>query len=198
MSKDKIIDFSQAERNARMRDLENSKVLSDEEMEMANDLQAKANARGMKLIPEKRVKNKADFVQFIQMNWKYLNELKYLSTAEKAFLIDIMPYVGFMSNAIVEVPGAKQQMPLTQEALGQKIGKDKSQMTKMIKPLVAKGVLERTTGAVEENNAKAFVIYVNPHILYSGDRDNINPTLQTMFQKYMKKEVLQDLPIRFF
>ncbi|HDX9614668.1 TPA: MarR family transcriptional regulator, partial [Bacillus toyonensis] len=146
----------------------------------------------------KKVKNKADFVQFIQKNWKYLNELKYLTTAEKAFLIDIMPYVGFMSNAVVEVPSAKQQMPLTQEALGQKIGKNKSQMSKMINPLVDKGILERTTGAVEDNNAKAFVIYVNPHIMYSGDRDNINPTLQTMFQRYMKKKIFKDLPIRFF
>ncbi len=198
MSKDKIIDFSEAERNARMRDLQNSKVLTDEEMEMANDLQAKANARGMKLIPEKRVKNKAEFVQFIQKNWKYLNELKYLSTAEKAFLLDIMPHIGFISNALVENPSGKPQMPLTQEALGLKIGKDKSQMTKMVKPLVAKGILERTAGAVQDNNTKAFVIYVNPHIMYSGDRDNINPTLQTMFQKYMNKPVFKNLPIRFF
>lgn len=198
MSKDKIIDFSEAERNARMRDLQNSKVLTDEEMEMANDLQAKANSRGMKLIPEKRVKNKAEFVQFIQKNWKYLNEIKYLSTAEKAFLLDIMPHIGFISNALVENPSGKPQMPLTQEALGLKIGKDKSQMTKLVKPLVAKGVLERTAGAVQDNNTKAFVIYVNPHIMYSGDRDNINPTLQTMFQKYMNKPVFKNLPIRFF
>ncbi|NKX03297.1 MarR family transcriptional regulator [Bacillus cereus] len=198
MTKNKIVDFSDAERNARLRDIENSKILTDEEMQQANDLQAKANSRGMKLIPEKRVKNKAEFVQFIQKNWKYLNEIKYLTTGEKAFLLDIMPYIGFLSNALVENPSGKPQMPLTQEALGLKIGKNKSQMSKIVNPLVDKGILERTAGAIENNNTKAFVIYVNPHIMYSGDRDNINPTLQTMFQRYMNKKVFKNLPIRFF
>ncbi|PFB72353.1 hypothetical protein CN273_31695, partial [Bacillus thuringiensis] len=66
------INLKQAEKNARLRDLENSRILSEEEMYLANELQAKANAHGMKLVPERKVKNKAKFAQIIQENWLYL------------------------------------------------------------------------------------------------------------------------------
>ncbi|HDR8344246.1 TPA: MarR family transcriptional regulator, partial [Bacillus cereus] len=65
----KFINLEQAEKNARLREIENSKILSEEEMQLANQLQAKASSRGMKLIPEKKVKNKAKFVQLLQLNW---------------------------------------------------------------------------------------------------------------------------------
>ena len=58
----KLVDLEQAEKNARLRDIENSKILSEEEMELANILQAKASAKGMKLVPERKIKNKAKFV----------------------------------------------------------------------------------------------------------------------------------------
>lgn len=60
------INLKQAEKNARLRDIEDSKILSEEEMYLANELQAKAGLRGMKLVPERKVKNKAKFVQIIQ------------------------------------------------------------------------------------------------------------------------------------
>ncbi|MBC6973926.1 MarR family transcriptional regulator [Bacillus sp. Xin] len=190
------INLKQAEKNARLRDIESSKILSEEEMQLANELQSKANARGMKLVPERKVKNKAKFAQFIQQNWKYINEIKYITTAEKAFLVDIIPYIGFGSNCIVENTEVKQQIPLTQEGLGKLIGKNKSQMSKIIKPLIDKGILDRTEGSIEENNVRTYAIFVNPNIIYSGDRDNVNPTLQAMFRRVPKE--LKKLPIQLF
>ncbi len=38
-------------------------------MYLANKLQAKTNSYGMKLVPERKVKNKAKFVQIIQQNF---------------------------------------------------------------------------------------------------------------------------------
>ena len=72
------INLKQAEKNARLRDIEDSKILSEEEMYLANELQSKANLRGMKLVPERKVKNKAKFVQIIQDNWSYLQSISYL------------------------------------------------------------------------------------------------------------------------
>lgn len=192
----KIVDFSEAEKKARLKDIENSKILTEEELELANDLQAKANARGMKLVPERKVRNKAKFAQFIQQNWKYINQINYVTTAEKAFLVDIMPYIGFGSNCIVESSDTKQQMPLTQETLGKLIGKNKSQMSKIIKPLIDKGILDRTEGSIEDNNVRSYAIFVNPNIIYSGDRDNVNPTLQAMFRRTPKE--LKKLPVQLF
>ncbi len=78
------INLERAEKNARLRDIENSKILSEEEMYIVNELQAKASSRGMKLVPERKIKNKAKFVQIIQQNIQYLFEIDYLTNAEKS------------------------------------------------------------------------------------------------------------------
>ncbi|MEI5943702.1 MarR family transcriptional regulator, partial [Bacillus albus] len=90
----KFVNLEQAEKNARLREIENSKILSEEEMYLVNELQAKANSRGMKLVPERKVKNKAKFVQIIQQNIQHLFEIDYLTNAEKVFLLDISMCVG--------------------------------------------------------------------------------------------------------
>ena len=51
---------------------------------------------------------------------------------------------------------------------------------------------------MEDNNAKAYAIFVNPHIMYAGDKDNVNQTLQVMFHKAMKMKILKDLPDKLF
>ncbi|MGG0338398.1 MarR family transcriptional regulator, partial [Priestia aryabhattai] len=73
----KFVNLEQAEKNARLRDIKNSKILSEEEMQLANELQVKASSRGMKLVPERKIKNKAKFVQIIQQNIQYLFEIDY-------------------------------------------------------------------------------------------------------------------------
>ncbi|HEF7293150.1 TPA: MarR family transcriptional regulator, partial [Bacillus cereus] len=113
----KLVNLEQAERNARLRDIENSKILSEEEMYIANELQAKANSHGMKLVPERKIKNKAKFVQIIQQNIQYLFEIDYLTNAEKVFLLDISMCVGFLSNCLVSDINSKEQIPLTQREL---------------------------------------------------------------------------------
>jgi hypothetical protein len=51
---------------------------------------------------------------------------------------------------------------------------------------------------IEGNNAKAYSLYVNPHIIYAGDKDNVNEALKTMFFKAMKMKILIDLPDKLF
>lgn len=90
-----------AERKARLRDSENEKVLTQEELELANELQAKTIFGKMKLVPEKKVKNKAKFAQIIQPNWGYLFEIDYLKTKEYKFLNKVIPYIGFLITGVV-------------------------------------------------------------------------------------------------
>lgn len=179
--------FQNAERQARLRDINKEKLLEE-----INELTGEEYFIGRK----KRKTDRIRFAQMIQENWKYLNKINYLTTAEKAFLIDIIPYIGFDSNCIVEDPGAKNQIPLTQDQIGQAIGKNKSQVSKIIKPLIRKGILDRTEGREGENNTRTYAILVNPNIIYSGDRDNINQTLKVIFRKVPKE--LERLPIKLF
>jgi hypothetical protein len=45
---------------------------------------------------------------------------------------------------------------------------------------------------------KTYALLINPYILYSGDRDNIEEGLRIQFVTLMKAKVLSNLPIRFF
>lgn len=192
------INLKQAERNSRLRDIENSKILSEEEMYIANELQSKANLRGMKLVPERKVKNKAKFVQIIQDNWSYLQSISYLKNEEIVFLMSLIPFIGFGSNAIVDNPKKKQPLPLTQRELAKSLETSETKVSRVVKALYTKGIIARSESVVENSNVKSYALFINPHILYAGDRDNIEEGLKIQFIKIMRAKPLKDLPIKFF
>ncbi|MFK4335050.1 helix-turn-helix domain-containing protein [Bacillus zanthoxyli] len=192
------INLKQAEKNARLRDIEDSKILSEEEMYLANELQSKANLRGMKLVPERKVKNKAKFVQIIQDNWSYLQSISYLKNEEIVFLMSLIPFIGFGSNAIVDNPKKKQPLPLTQRELAKSLETSETKVSRVVKALYTKGIIARSESIVENSNVKSYALFINPHILYAGDRDNIEEGLKIQFIKIMRAKPLKDLPIKFF
>ncbi|PFO78871.1 MarR family transcriptional regulator [Bacillus cereus] len=200
MSKDKIIDFNQAEKNARMRDLERSKVLTEEEMEMANDLQAKANSRGMKLIPERKMKNRFLFAQFMQKNWEILRDREYFSSEEKIFLMDMQSNVSLHSNAIVDDITKKPPQALSNQAIADILGTSRTKISRIVNSLIRKGILAKSVSGDVTNTkqAKDYVLFVNPHVIFAGDKDKVEEHLILQFQNQMKKKVLKDLPDRFF
>ncbi|MEG7883474.1 helix-turn-helix domain-containing protein [Bacillus paranthracis] len=192
------ISLKQAEKNARLRDIENSKILSEEEMQLANELQAKAGSRGMKLVPEKKVRNKAKFVQLLQLNWEYLRQQDYMTGEEKIFLLDIQAYIGLHSNAIVDDITKKYASPLNITQIGEVLGTSRTKVSRVINSLVKKGILAKAESGVEGNNVKAYAIYVNPNIIYAGNRDDVQGALVTMFRKAMNNKTLKNLPNRLF
>lgn len=189
-------DFDNAEKKARLKEIENEKILSEEELELAAELQAKANSRKMILVPERKNKNKARFAQFIQQNWGVLRMNKYLTMAEKNFLIDIMPNVGFDSNCIVDDVNKKSPIPLTQQEIANLLGTNKSKISKLVTSLVDKGIMARSETGLEDNNVRSYALFLNPNIIISGDKDNVNLTLQAMFKKVPKE--LRNLPEQLF
>jgi len=188
--------LQEAEKKARLREIENGKVLTEEELNYANELQAKANSKGMKLVPERKIKNKVRFVQLIQENILYLRDIKYLTTAEKNFLMDLVPNVEFSSNCIVNDSRQVNSLPVTQSDLAEILGKKKQNINPIIKGLIDKGILARSESGVEDNNVRAYALFINPHIMFSGDKDNVNGTLKAMFRKTPKE--LKSLPVKLF
>ena len=191
-----FVNLEEVERNARLRDIESSKILSEEEIKLANELQAKANSRGMKLVPERKIKNKAKFVQIIQQNLQYLFEIDYLTNAEKVFLLNVSMCVGFLSNCLVNDINSKEQIPLTQRELAKKIGRHETKVSPLVRKLIDKGIIARSESGVDNNNVRAYALFINPHIMFSGNRDEVNPTLKAMFRKVPKQ--LKNLPIKLF
>ncbi|MFE4047706.1 MULTISPECIES: MarR family transcriptional regulator [unclassified Priestia] len=188
--------LQEAEKKARLREIENGKVLTEEELNYANELQAKANSKGMKLVPERKIKNKVRFVQLIQENILYLRDIKYLTTAEKNFLMDLVPNVEFSSNCIVNDSRQVNSLPVTQSDLAEILGKKKQNINPIIKGLIDKGILARSESGIEDNNVRAYALFINPHIMFSGDKDNVNGTLKAMFRKTPKE--LKNLPVKLF
>lgn len=78
-----------------------------------------------------------------QANLLYLREIKYLTNAEKTFLMDIAPHVEIESNCLVENCKMTNSMPLTQSDLAAILGKKKQNVNPIIKGLIDKGILAR-------------------------------------------------------
>lgn len=201
-----MIEFKQVEKNARIRDLEmeNEKFKQDynevskAELEKAMEIMAKATGKelyvGTKRSPQSRVR----FAQFMQNNLGFLRQNKYLTAREKSFFIDITPLIAFDSNCIVEDITIKNPAPMNISQIAYFLGTDRSNTSKIINSLKRKGLLFKGESGLEGNNAKAYAIFINPHIIYAGDKDNVNKVLQVMFHKAMKMKILKNLPDRLF
>jgi hypothetical protein len=204
--KNNVVDFEQAERNARQRDFEVEKLkyalehggVPQEEIENAIALLSKVTGKehyiGTKRAPQSRVR----FVQSMQENLQFLYEKEYLTGREKIFLMDITPYIAFSSNCIVLDIKAKNPTPANITEIAKLIGASRQPTSTVINSLVRKGILFKGESGVEGNNAKAYAIFVNPHVLYAGDKESVNEALQVMFHKAMKMPILKDLPNKLF
>lgn len=200
------MDFNEAEKKAKKRDFDLEKIqyaldhggLSQEDLENALALLSKGTGKELYIGAKRSPQSKVRFVQIMQVNIGFLYENGYLTSREKIFLLDIMPYVAFDSNGLVLDIKAKNPTPANISELAKLIKTERSHTSRIITSLVKKGLLFKGESGVEGNNAKAYAIFINPHIIYAGDKDNVNEALKLMFNKAMKLPVLRDLPDRLF
>lgn len=208
MTKDskKIIDFGQAELNARKRDFqverENFKTdhndVEPEDFNMALNIISKATGKDIGIYTKRSPQSKVRFAQSLQENLRYLNENGYLTNKEKVFLSDITPYIAFSSNCIVHDIKAINPVPANISEIANLIGITRANTSIAVNSLMKKGLIAKAESGIEGNNAKAFAIFINPHIIYAGDKDNVNEALQVMFHRAMKMPILKDLPDKLF
>lgn len=201
-----MIGFKQVEKNARIRDLEiedqkfkqDHNQVSKVELEKAMETMTKATGKELYIGTKKSFNSKVRFVQFMQSNLGFLRQNKYLTAREKSFFLDITPLIAFDSNCIVVDIMAKNPVPMNISQIAEFLGTDRSNMSKIINSLKRKGLLFKGESGLENNNAKAYAIFINPHIIYAGDKDNVNKALQVMFYKAMKMKILKDFPDKLF
>lgn len=202
----KVVDFNQAERNARKRDFEVEKEkfkqghndVEEEEFNRALFTLSKATGKDIGVYTKRSPQSKVRFVQSLQENLRYLNKNGYLTSKEKVFLNDITPYIAFSSNCIVHDIKAINPVPANISEIANLIGVTRQNTSLAINSLMKKGLIAKAESGIEGNNAKAFAIFINPHIIYAGDKDNVNEALQVMFYKAMKMPILKDLPDKLF
>lgn len=197
-----VVNFNKAERNARKRDFENEKEqfksehngVDQEAVDDAMRLLSQATGKDVYIGTKRSPQSKVRFVQTMQENLWFINQEKYLTNKEKVFLSDITPYIAFSSNCIVQDVKTKNPVPTNISELAKLIGITRANTSMSVNSLVKKGILAKTESGVEGNNAKAYSLFVNPHIMFAGDKDNVNESLKVMFRKSMKMPILKDLP----
>lgn len=210
MGKDNIIDLNQrmneSENIARQRevDLEELKFaldhggISQEDLEKALALLSRGTGKELYIGTKRSPQSKVRFAQILQENMKYLSKEGYLSLSEKGFLMDIIPYVSFHSNAIVFDIKAKNPMPMNISEFAKELERPRDRVNKTINSLVKKGLLAKAESGIESSNAKAYSLFVNPHIIFAGDKDNVPEHLQVIFHKAMKMPIFKKLPNKLF
>jgi len=202
----KIINFGQAEKNARKRDLEiadeqfkqDYNEISKVELEKAMEIMAKATGKELYIGTKKSPQSKVRFAQIMQENMKFLSKQEYLTLSEKGFLIDVSPYISFHSNSIVFDIKEKNPVPMNISEIANELNRARQKVSTLVNELVKKGILFKGESGIEGNNAKASCLFVNPHIIFAGDKDNVPEHLQVMFFKAMKMKILKELPNKLF
>lgn len=207
MSKKKIINFEEAEKKAKTRDNKIDSIYdqlqaggySDEEKAMLLQLLNKATGGeeyfiGKKKKPTDRVK----FVQIIMDNYNYLLKINYLTNAEKAFLMDLVPYIEFKTNIIVERANEENEFDsdsATPSYLSRELKRERSKISKMMNVLMKKGLLAvAETGTTTEDGriCTSRTWFVNPNIMCCSPKDGIDKATQKIFKKALRNFIAED------
>jgi hypothetical protein len=185
-----------AEDRARQRDSDNP---------VTSALSAISDAGFAVYKPQSRRSN-IKHVQFIQSNWDWLNNLpktdrQRLTTAERSFLIQLVPLVHYGTNSICKkiISGYD---PLNISQIADILNLDRKFANKLINSLVKKGVMAYSVAGSDVNysaddpNSKLInnkIWHVNPRLMYSGKAREINETLRVIFANSLTKA-----PVKMF
>lgn len=86
---------------------------------------------------------------------------------------------------------------MTQKQIAERLGTSTPKVSRIVKNLVEKGIIVRAVGQkIEGYNGRTYSLFVNPNIIYSGERDNVETTLKALFIN--AKSLLKDFPVALF
>ncbi|MGR5980892.1 MarR family transcriptional regulator [Bacillus cereus] len=204
-----IINFEGVEKNARKRDFEIENInfeqehnnVSKTELEIAMETVAKATGKELYIGTKKSPQSRVRFAQFLQRNWEFLRIEKYFSSEEKIFLTDVQSNISMHSNAIVDDILRKPANALTIQGLADCLNTSRTKISRIVNALIKKGILAKAVSGdtTNVNQAKDYVLFVNPNIIYVGDKEHIDEHLILMFKKQMKDNLtLKKLPQKLF
>ncbi|MBC6973913.1 MarR family transcriptional regulator [Bacillus sp. Xin] len=214
----KIVDFGQVNKKAKLRDSKIDNIYdqlqaggySEEEKMMLLQLLSKVTGGEEYFIAKKKKPmNRVRFVQIIMDNYNYLSEIDYLTTAEKAFLMDLIPYVEFKTNILVERISKENEFDsdsATPSYLARKLNRTRGKVSELMNRLMKKGLLAvAETGTTTEDGriCTSRTWFVNPNIMCCSPKDGLDKATQKIFKKSLRNFVTEDgtkhkLPIYLF
>ncbi|MCM3126101.1 MULTISPECIES: Rep protein [unclassified Mesobacillus] len=220
-----IIDFEQAEKNARKRDFEKdsearsrAEELKKSLLEQLKELTGEEHFIGTSKDPFAG----EPFNQTMHRNLDLLNQIGYLTQAEESFLFRIQAYLEFKSNVIIcredkfkkKKKNVEDQFELPKAAtvsdIAEMIGKSRQKTSVIMNSLKDKEILLNPEGAghVIENGRTVSprTWIMNPYIMICAPRKNnvqLDKLTMRLFQHSLKNLKDQNgkkvtLPARFF
>jgi len=128
--------------------------------------------------------HKAVFTQTINDNLEIIIYKGYLTNAESTFIFTLMPFVELHSNAIVNKQG--QFMSISE--LAKTLSRERTRTSKTISQLLEKGILFEFVNATEikkyKRNISQRPLFMNPEIIFRGNRNQINATLTKLVKEF--------------
>ncbi|MBY0040745.1 MarR family transcriptional regulator [Bacillus cereus] len=212
----KIISFEVAEKKAMSRENQIESFLEQANIGLSVDqqqmlLQILHNTTGDNYFIGKKKKptDRVKFVQIIMDNYNYLSEIEYLTTAEKAFLMDLIPYVEFKTNILVERASKENEFDsdsATPTYLAKKLNRTRGKVSQLMNGLMKKGLLAvAETGTTTEDGriCTSRTWFVNPNIMCCSPKDGVDKATQRIFKKALRNFLTEDgkkhkLPIYLF
>lgn len=210
-----IINFDQAERNAKKRDLEireqreNTQANEEKKERILNDLK-ELTGEEYYIAKKKKVTDGVKFAQMIMENVNFLVKIGYLTDPECAFLFKISSYLDFKTNVIVQKSKNENVLvSATPSYLADEFRKTRSGISTIMNGLIKKGILAvAETGATDQvvnKICKSRTWFVNPNIICCAPKDQIDTATKLIFRDALKPIMINDednkkykLPIYLF
>ncbi|RAS91851.1 MarR family transcriptional regulator (plasmid) [Priestia endophytica] len=191
---------SKASKNANKRDLDIAELLgqagvglSGEQQKMLLEILHKTTGENYFIGKKKKKSDGVKFVQILMENYNYLSRIKYLTNAQKAFLLDLVPYVEFKTNILVELNEKDSEEVNVNAAspsyLAKILERDRSTVSHMMNDLMQKGILAvAETGMTTEEGrvCTSRTWFVNPNIMCYSAKDDVDKVTQRIFQKSLR------------
>jgi len=198
--------FDRAERKARKKDFENENKKFQEdfngvpkdEFEKAMETVARGTGKDVGIYTKRSPQSKVKFAQFIQDNWNYALDNDYFTDEEMLFLLRIQRFLQFKSNCIVDDIHSRSAVPMSQKGIADRLETSTPKISRIVNSLVEKGIIVKANGHKEQGvkGARTYALFINPNIIYSGERDKVETTLKALFIN--AKKILNKFPVALF
>ncbi|QHV47717.1 MarR family transcriptional regulator (plasmid) [Bacillus cereus] len=216
----KIVDFSEVEKNARVRDLEierkkhENHYTKEQERALGQALETLESLTGNEYyVGRKRDPfAQVEFSQIIQANVRYLIKIGYLTNAERLLLLDLSCYVEVGTHVLVEKDVDSIDRDVINNAsvtyLAEETYRTRHGLSKLMKSLKDKGILACAESGFSDESGRICTKrtwLVNPNIICASRKTSIDRVTKHIFKGILKNftvdsdsKKIHNLPVYFF
>jgi len=212
--KKNIVNFNEAERNARKRDfelqkkqVEQLKGFSQEQIDEVLTMMKQITGEDYFFGKKKKPSDKVRFTQMIVENIEYLVKIKYITDSEQAFLFKISAYLEFKTNVLIEKSKDEIEELATPSYFAEQFGKTRTSISTTMNSLLKKGILGVAQSGMTTEDGRICTSrtwFVNPNIICCSPKDGVDKATQHIFSKSLRNFRVKDdkkkhnLPVYLF